>query len=138
MKSPNDLTRHLLRLNDFAWEASPFFYLKPIEEHEDSDGNDMYEFYKCLLKAQAFALSIPVRSIMALDELVRTEEAYIRDLNTLVDVFVLPYYEAVHVKILPISLMPDIVQSLFGNLIELSRLHTEFIQVSHTDYQKAF
>ncbi|EME28304.1 uncharacterized protein Gasu_41520 [Galdieria sulphuraria] len=134
-RSSTDPTRHLLPLptfNNYDCDKHPFLYLKPIQDCDYYDGNDIYEFYKCLLKAQALDLSIPMRSIMALEELVRTEETYLKDLNTLVDVFVLPFEEAIHVKILPASLLPDVLQSLFQNLNELSRLHAEFLQALYS------
>ncbi|GJQ14726.1 hypothetical protein GpartN1_g6517.t1 [Galdieria partita] len=134
-KSSTDITRYLLRVSSFNGveeEMCPFLYFKPIQECDYNNGNDIYEFYKCLLKSQALCLSIPMRSIMALEELVRTEETYVKDLNTLINVFILPYEEAIRVKILPVSSLPDLLQSLFQDLIELLHLHVGFLQALYS------
>jgi len=134
IESPkNDIRQHLLRVSSSIseMETESLVYLQSIQDDEYCREDDLYEFYKYLLKAQAAELSIPMRSIMGMEELVRTEEAYVKDLNTFVDVFVVPFEEAIHVKLLPNDLLADVLPSVFQDWIQLTSLHMEFLQVSH-------
>eukprot|EP00871_Galdieria_phlegrea_P004232 jgi/Galph1/480/GphlegSOOS_G5288.1 len=125
------LQEYMLKDNTFSpnTQREPLIALKSFENSSFQDDEDrMLNLHKELLRCQAVDNGIPLRTIFALDELIRTEENYVMDLGIILDIFIVPYEDAIGSEILPMEVFPNALQSCFFQLRMLFHLHNEFLQ----------